>query len=200
MRFGDTRSRRSSELTAAVPANDGKDFARNIARALRGRQEYKRQCNLLGLRGPAHRGLRSELGDLAALFVRSIECGPHRARCYRINANSARQHLAGEGPREGMNATFGGRVVDQILIALESRSTDLGQVAVSSPRTDLSAVSGYLRRWKLGQQLGEGFGIDRLDYVAVEPGETFTPERGVKSLRSDTGRVVGSEHAGRNIK
>src|SRR5689334_23000604 len=70
----------SAMLSAAVPADDGKHLARDVAGALGRCEKDVSRRDLLRLRGTLHRRIRSEFADILRVLVRGIEGRPDWSR------------------------------------------------------------------------------------------------------------------------
>src|SRR6185312_17384096 len=76
-------------LAAAIAADDGEDFSRDVAGACRGGEEYERGRDLFGLRSAPHRRMRAEARDALGVAVGRVERCPHRTGRHHVDADAA---------------------------------------------------------------------------------------------------------------
>src|SRR6185295_6032270 len=106
---------------AAVAANDRQNFPRDVARAAGCGHKDKRGRDLLGLGCPLHGRVRAKILYLVRGTVGRIERRPDRPRRDGIYPDAAVDQVGGEQSREGMNATLGHGIVDELSAAEEPR-------------------------------------------------------------------------------
>src|SRR6476661_4035785 len=79
----------SAILSAAVAADDGKNFARDVTGALGRTQKDISRRDLLGLGGPRHRRIHAEFADVLRFLVGGIEGRPYRTRGDGVDPDAA---------------------------------------------------------------------------------------------------------------
>src|SRR4051812_23500367 len=106
--------------STGIAADDRQDLAGDVACAARRGHENKGGCDLFRLRRALHRGRAPELRNLLGLLVCWVKRRPYGARSNCIHANAALDEVRRKRAREGVNAAFGGRVIEKLLVAFNS--------------------------------------------------------------------------------